>query len=386
MIYLDHCATTPLDPRVGEAMEEARSAWGNPSSVHGAGRRARAVINEARAKIALRIGASPAEIVFTGSASEANNLALKGLALRAMSQPIKIVVSAIEHESVLNPARYLEGRFDSVEIVGVNPDANGIVQPGAIEEACQGGAQLISVMAVNNETGMIQPVESIARIAKWHNALFHVDAVQAAGRFPVDVRALGCDLLTLSAHKIGGPKGIGLLYARNGVKLDALVHGGHQEKERRAGTESPELIAGFARAFEIAWDEMEFENANRKRIEQAFLARLSENRIAFQVNGAPADKVPGVLSLSIRGVASTDIVVGMDLAGFAISAGSACSSGVIEASHVLQAMRLEPWRIESGIRISFGRENTTDQARAAADALNTLCKRLNEREALQTER
>lgn len=377
MIYLDHCATTPLDPRVRSAMDAVRDQkWGNPSSVHAPGRRARALISEARSRIAQTLGAAPAEIVFTASASEANNLVLKGLALFGRPGPFRIVVSAFEHDSVRYCVHYLAERLEWVDITEVRPDEGGIVDPGAIDRACAKGASLVSVMAVNNETGTIQPIREIAEIAHRHGALFHTDAVQAMGRVEVSPAEIGCDLLTASSHKIYGPPGVGMMYVRNGVRLDSLVHGGHQEKGRRAGTEFLEGIVGFAEAVILAAESKEEDNAHLGDLEETFLDRLSQKGAPFQVNGSTADKVPGVINVSLRDVAGHDLVIGMDLAGFAISAGAACSSGVIEPSHVLQSMGLEPWRIESGVRISFGRANTREEVVQAADALSDLRERL----------
>lgn len=334
-------------------------------------------MNEARAWIAQQIGTAPAEIIFTGSASEANNLALKGLAFRNPLKPYHLVISSIEHDSVRHTARYLAERFDWMKLSEVPADSEGVIRPEAVERACGSGASLVSVMTVNNETGVRQPIEEIASVAHRGGALFHTDAVQAAGRLNIDTRSIGCDFLTLSAHKIYGPRGIGLLYAKAGTKIDPLVHGGHQEKGRRAGTENVEAIAGFAEALCLAQESVEEESSHLWEVESAFLDRLSELQVAFQINGREADKVAGIINLSVRGVNSADLVVGMDLAGFAISAGSACSSGVIEPSHVLKAMALEPWRVEGGVRISFGRSNSIEDVRAAADALSQLCARLN---------
>ncbi len=391
MAYLDHCASTPLDAEVRRAMESvmdlsADAACANPSSVHGPGRKARAIMNEARAKIARAIGALPAEIVFTASGSEANNLAVKGIALRSQARPFHLIVSAIEHDSILNAARYLAGRFDWVRLREVPPDSEGIVSSDAVERACEEGASLVCVMAVNNETGVRQPIQEIARVAHRRGAIFHTDAVQALGRVEIGAKNLGCDLLSASSHKIYGPAGVGFLYVQDGIKLDSLIHGGHQEKERRAGTENLEGITGFARAVGLALERMAEDRLRMMEVEKAFLDRLRRNGTEFQINGSTAEKVPGVLNLSCAGIQSHDLVVGMDLAGHAISAGAACSSGVIEPSHVLRAMKLEPWRIEGGIRISFGRRNGMEDVRSAADALSDLCGKLKSVHATESER
>ena len=377
MPYLDHCATTPLDPEVRSAMDSVRlAAWGNPSSVHASGRKSRAVLSESRARIAQVLRVSPPEIVFTSSASEANNLAIKGAVLRQYPEPFHLIVSAIEHDSVLRASRYLAARFDWVRLTEIAPDEGGRIDPAAVEAACRKGASLVSVMMVNNETGIQQPVQEIAQISRRHGALFHTDATQAVGRIEIAPRDMDCDFLTASSHKIYGPRGMGLLCIKEGTKLDAGVHGGLQEGGRRAGTEDVAGAAGFARAFELAWDGIGPRNMRLAELEKAFMARLLHCNVSFDINGALADKVSGVVNLSISGIQSSDLVIGMDLAGFAISAGSACSSGVIEPSHVLKAMSLEPWRIEGGIRISFGKDNQLDDARDAAQALADLAARL----------
>lgn len=377
-VYLDHCATTPLDPAAASAMEAARDQLaGNPSSVHTPGRRARAVLNEARSRIARVLAVSPAELVFTASGSEANNLAIKGVAFKAWPSPFHLVVSAIEHDCIRTAARYLAGRFEHIHLIEVKPDGRGIIEPEAVEAALpREGRTLLCVMAVNNETGTIQPVVELAQLARRRDALFLCDAVQALGRLNVAPESWGCDFLSASAHKIRGPKGVGLLYVRRGTPMDPLVHGGHQEAGRRAGTENGEGIVGFAEALGLAAERREENETRLRRLESRFMETLRERGAEFALNGGDAPRVDGVLNLAFPGLASHDLVVGMDLAGFAISAGSACSSGVIEPSHVLRAMGLEPWRIEGGIRISFGASNTLEEARSAAEALAALALRL----------
>ncbi len=376
MIYLDHCATTPLDEQVAEAMQIAGEAWGNPSSVHQAGRRSRAIINEARSRIAQVLGASPSEIVLTASASEANNLALKGAAMRTPGKPFRLVISAIEHDCVRHTARYLDEKFDWVHLREVRPGTDGLIEPDAIAGACEGGADLVCVMAVNNETGIRQPLAEIAEIARAAGAQFHTDAVQAAGRIVLAQITAQCDLLSLAAHKTYGPKGAGLLYVRDGTRIESLVHGGHQEKGRRAGTEVPQAIAGFACALELAAQDIEKNNSRLSALEGAFLQKLDALGTPYIINGATAHKVPGIVNLSISGIDSADLVVGMDLEGIAISAGSACSSGVIEPSHVLTAMGLNTEQTSGGIRISFGRGNSASEALDAAETLGALSERL----------
>jgi cysteine desulfurase len=376
--YFDHCATTPIDPRVAEAMAAARErAAGNPSSVHTAGRRARGLLTEARSRLAAALGAAPADVIFTASGSEANNLAVKGAALRASPRPFRLVVSAIEHDCVRQAARYLAARLDHVTLAEVAPDGEGVVRPEAVDRVCRdGGAAMVCVMAVNNETGVVQPVREIAEIARTHGALFHCDAVQALGRVDVDPSSWSCHFLAVSAHKIYGPRGVGALVARAGAPFDPLVHGGHQEGGRRAGTENVEGVVGFAKAAELAVEGLEATRRKLVALEREFMETLREAGADFALNGCQGGRTPGVFNVAFPGVTSHDLVVGMDLAGFAISAGAACSSGVIEPSHVLRAMDLEPWRVEGGVRISFGTGNTGAEARAGAAALADLAQRL----------
>lgn len=382
-VYLDHCATTPIHPEVESAMLETRERLtGNPSSVHAFGRRARGVMTEARSRMARQLGVAPADLVFTASGSEANNLAIKGVALRTWPAPLRLVISAIEHDSIRNAARYLADKFETLTLVEVPPNAEGRMDPSTIAEACpEDGACLIAVMALNNETGVIQPVEEIGALARDRKALFLCDAVQALGRLEVDTEAWKCDFLTASAHKICGPRGMGLLVAGRGAAFDPLVHGGHQEGGRRAGTERVEGMVGFAAALERVRGERANSQEKMRELESAFFVGLRSCEIAFTHNGAGAPRAPGVLNLAFAGIASHDLVVGMDLAGYAISAGSACSSGVIEPSHVLKAMGLERWQVEGGVRISFGESNTPAQAHEAGQALGNLAQRLRTEDA-----
>lgn len=395
MIYLDHCATTPLDPDVRLAIEGALDAvasgeWANPSSVHEPGRRARARLEAAREAVARFVGARPAEIVFTGSASEANSLAIHGSVLRALlprtrpadagGRPYRIVTSAFEHESVASAVRHAETRFPGrVEWTEVGSDESGTVRPELFEIACSDGADLVALMAVNNETGAIQPVEAVGEIARRAGARFLVDAVQAAGRLPLSDLARRCDFLALSAHKLRGPDGVGCLFVREGVEIDPLVDGGHQEGGRRAGTERLDGVIGLARACDLAAERLEADAARLGALERAFLDELAEasreasaglgaEAASWFVNGA-APRVAGIANVSLPGATSHDLVAGMDLRGFAISAGSACSSGVVEPSRTLLSMGLPAERVASAVRVSFGRGNTESEARAAARAL-----------------
>jgi len=375
-IYLDYGATTPLDPRVRRAMEPClESAFGNPSSVHAWGREARHRVEGAREAIAGALGAMAEEIVFTSCGSEANNLAVKGVVLRHAGRPVHVVATAIEHASCLEPLRYLEERFDWARVTCVRPDTDGAVAVHRIEEALRPETALVSVMHCNNETGVVQPVEEIARVARRRGVLFHCDAVQSLGKIPLRVASVDCDLLTLSSHKIHGPKGAGLLFVRRGVEIDALVHGGGQEQWRRAGTENVAAICGFAEAVRIAVAEQETTHSRLQNLERIFLRELGSARFCWRINGDRARAVPGLMSISFPQARSEDLLVLCDLAGLAISAGSACHAGASEPSHVLQAMGLDSRAVGGAVRVSFGKTSTENEATQAAEILKEVAAR-----------
>jgi cysteine desulfurase len=341
--YLDHNATTPVLPEVVEAMVEALRTVGNPSSVHRFGRNARRLVETAREQIAAAVNAKVSEVIFTGSGTEANNLALPGIA-RA-----PVLVSAIEHDSVAK----------SVASVLVTPvDSNGVVDLDALRllvEKHRPG--LVSVMLANNETGVIQPVADVAKIAHDAGALAHCDAIQAFGKIKVDMTALGVDMLSLSAHKIGGPQGVGALVARESVTLLPLLQGGGQEKRRRAGTENVHGIVGFGIAAAGANDHL-LESGKSANLRDTAELRLKALAPAARVFGAAADRLPNTLCIEMPDVGAETQVMALDLAGIAVSAGSACSSGKVATSPVLRAMGVEEAIARCAIRISFGRGNT----------------------------
>jgi cysteine desulfurase len=341
-VYLDYNATAPVRPEAAVAVAEALDLVGNPSSVHRYGRAARKCVEDSREQVSALIGAAPAEIVFTSGGTEANALALAGTGRK------RLLVSAIEHDSVL--AAVLDPDAPRIPIGG-----DGVVDLDALDRllATQGGETLVSVMLANNETGVLQPVAEVARRAHAAGAIVHCDAIQAAGKVPVDVRALGVDLLSLSAHKLGGPQGVGALYLADGVALEAALRGGGQERGRRAGTENVPGIAGFGAAAAAAKRGLAaFANIAELRasLETAVLARSNRARIA----GAEAPRLPNTSCIVLGGVASETQVMALDLAGVAVSAGSACSSGKVRPSHVLAAMGLPAEEAASAIRVSLG--------------------------------
>jgi len=334
--YLDHNATSPLRPAAFDAMVEALQAGGNPSSVHRSGRTARARVDAARRQVATLIGARPTEVVFTSGGTEANNSALVGAGRK------RVLVSAVEHDSVLKAAR-------GMEIMPV--DGNGIIDLGVLEKSLAGSAEpaLVSVMFANNETGVLQPIADVVRVAHAAGALVHCDAVQGAGKVPVDLRGLGVDYLSLSAHKLGGPAGVGALIVRNGAPFVPDRLGGGQEFNRRAGTENLAGISGFGAAASEANSGLATTEW-RNRLETALL----EIAPAARVHGAGADRLPNTTCISMPGVRAETQVMALDLAGICVSAGAACSSGKVTRSAVLLAMGVEPAEAETALRISFG--------------------------------
>ena len=357
-IYLDHNATTPPADAVVERMTAAlREQFGNPSSVHHFGQQAKAALDEARSAVAALIGADPSEVIFTSGGTESDNFAIRGAAeALEVTGRRHLVASAIEHEAVLNTLMALARRGWKTTLLPV--DDSGIVRVEALEAALTDETVLVSVMHANNEIGTIQPVADLARAAKARGALVHTDAVQSAGKIPIDVKALGVDLLSLSAHKFYGPKGVGALWVRRGVRLQAPITGGKQERSRRAGTENVAGIVGMGVAARLALAKMEAEAARlgalRDRLENGILAAVSGTAI----NGTRTARVPNTTNVSFDRVEAESLLIALDLAGVAVSTGSACSSGTLEPSHVLKAMGLPAHRTQNSIRFSFGEANT----------------------------
>jgi len=365
-IYLDHNASTPVDARVLEAMLPLlQEAFGNPSSLHWFGQRARAALDEARGRVADLIGASPAEIVFTGSGTEADNMALRGVAALASGERRTIVHTAIEHHAIVHTSRALAEEGWPVQTVRVGSD--GVVDMDDLRAKVDERTALVAVMLANNETGAIQPVAEVARLAHEKGALVHCDGVQAAGKIPVDVRALDVDTLALSAHKIYGPKGVGALYVKRGARLKPLLRGGSQERNRRAGTENVAGIAGLGAAAQLARAELAPQaqrlGALRDRLEQRLLAIAGARR-----NG-DGPRVPNTCNVSFEGIEAESLLMALDLAGIAVSTGAACAAGAVEPSHVLRGMGLPMDRVQGSLRFSLGRSNTEEQISRAAEAV-----------------
>jgi len=364
-IYLDHAATTPVRPEVVEAMlPYLTEVFGNPSSAHAYGRRAREGLDEARESLASRLGAQPREIVFTSGGTEANNLALKGAAWAGKARGHRIVTSSIEHHAVGHSLRYLE-KF-GFEVVELPVDRYGRLDPDDVEAAVTSRTILVSVMLANNEVGTIQPLaEIVERVRTRRNVILHVDAVQAAPWIALDLAGLGIDLVSLAAHKFEGPKGVGALYVRHGTHLLAQQHGGSQERHRRAGTESPALAIGMATAYELTCAErpatVRRVTALRDRLRDAVLAVDG-----IELTGHPRDRLPGLLSVVIRDVDGSSVALALDLEGIAASTGSACATGSAEVSHVLTAMGYPDDEARGALRVSLGRTTTAEEIDVAA--------------------
>ena len=373
-VYLDHAATTPVDPRVLQAMMPFFSEHpGNASSLHAFGQEARRAVDQARAEVAAAVGARPAEVVFTSGATESDNLAVLGVAFASQHRGRHILTSAIEHHAVLEACHVLEAQGYAVTRVPV--DARGVVDPDDVRRALRPDTVLVSVMAANNEVGTLQPVAEIGRLTRERQIPFHSDATQLVGAMPVDVDELGVDLLSLSAHKRYGPKGVGALYIRPGVPLMPLQRGGSHERGRRGGTENVPGIVGLGAALRIAVREM----AQEHRRVTALRDRLMRGALALpgaQLNGDPGRRLANNVNLSFDGTDSQSLVMGLDLHGVAASAGSACSSGSMEPSHVLVALGLAPQRAASAVRLTVGRTTTDADISYALDALRDVVDRL----------
>jgi len=365
--YFDHNATTPIAREALDAMTACLGqVYGNASSIHYFGQLAKQRLEGARRQVAALLGCDAKEVTFTSGGTEADNLAVLGV-VRAASGRRHVITTAIEHPAVLAPCGQLES--EGVDVTRVPVGASGVVDPDEIRRAMRPETALISVMHANNELGTVQPIASLAAIAREAGVPFHADGVQALGKIPATVRELGIDLYSVSAHKIYAPKGVGALYARKGVKLAGVTFGGQHERGRRPGTENVPAIAGFGAAAELAVSNSETENARvamlRDQLEAAILDRIPHAR----VNGARAQRTPNTTNIQFEGVDGEAMVIALDLRGFAVSTGSACSSGAVTPSHVLKAIGLSDERARSSIRFSLGASNTVEQVEELAGAV-----------------
>jgi len=366
-VYLDSNATTPLLPEVFEAMRPYYfEEFGNASSIHHHGQHARAAVERARESVARLLGCRAAEVVFTSGGTEADNLAIFGL----VKPGDHVITSQIEHHAVLNASKRLEERGSEVTYLGV--DRQGLIDPHELRKAIMPKTKLISIMMANNETGVLQPVEEIGRIATEADVYFHTDAVQAAGKVPIDVKKIGCDLLSISGHKFHGPQGTGAMYVRRGTLIEPLFYGGNHERQRRAGTENLPGIIGLGCAAEIAMSgfsdgSLERVAGLRDRLESTL---LDEDKIdAAGVNSGGVARVPNTSNIFFDHIEGEAMVIALDLKGLAVSTGAACSSGAIEPSHVLTAMGLPPERARASIRFSLGKHNTEEDVEFALSVI-----------------
>jgi len=377
-IYLDNNSTTPLDERVLETMlPYLKEHYGNASSVHNFGREAKTAIEDAREKIAEIIGAEPAEIYFTGGGTESDNLAVIGAARYYRKKKNHIITSAVEHHAVLEAVKSLEKEGFTADYLGT--DKLGIVSPDELREKVTDNTSIVSIMHANNEVGTIQDIATLAEIAKAKGAVFHTDAVQSAGKIKVNVEDLNVDMLSMTGHKMYGPKGTGILYIRHGVKVKPLFYGGHHEKKRRPGTENVAGIVGFAKALELA--ESLREEDHRRWIELADL--LIDGTLAkvpdVYLNGPRNERrIPSTVNLSFQAVEGESIILSLDMKGVAVSSGSACTSGSLEASHVLSAMHVPVDLAQSSIRFSLGRFTTREDMEYTVEVLPEIIQRLRE--------
>ncbi len=374
-IYCDHNSTTPLDPRVLEAMMPyLTQTYGNASSMHAIGQAARAGLEQSREKIASLLNCRPDELYFTAGATESANLTIKGVADTLAHKGRLIITSKVEHQAVLEPCKYLE-RHD-YEITYLDVDARGYVNPDDLRNAIRPDTILISIIHANNEVGTIQDIKQLAQVARERNVYFHTDATQAVGKMPVDLRDLGVDLLSASAHKFYGPKGIGIHFARVGTRFTPLIHGGAHERGKRAGTENVAAAVGMARALELSLSELEANTAHLRRLSDRLSRGILQTIPDARLHGDSTNGLPGTLFFTFPGCDGEAIIVSLDMAGIAVSSGSACTSGATEPSHVLLAMGVSRQEASSAIRFSLGKQNTEAEIDFVLETLPPIIERL----------
>ena len=375
-IYLDHAATTPMHPLViSKMVESMESVYGNPSSIHRIGRFARKHLDDARHTLAKSIGAKDQEVIVTGGGSEADNLAITGTAYAKQNEGRHIITTVVEHHAVLHTCQQLEK--EGYEVTYLPVDETGRVSLEDVKKALRDDTILVTIMFGNNEVGTIQPIKEIGELLKEHSATFHTDAVQAFGILPIDVNDLHVDLLSVSSHKLNGPKGIGFLYQRDQTKLKPLIYGGEQERKRRAGTENVPAVVGFAEAVAIAQRNFEEKQQAYKEFHQHFLKKLDQAEIDYHINGNEQYCLPHVMNISFKNMDVESFLVNLDMAGIAASSGSACTAGSIDPSHVLVAMYgSEADELRNSIRYSFGYGLELEDIDTAAERTIEIVKRL----------
>lgn len=359
IIYLDHAATTGVKEEVLKEMLPFFSIeYGNPSSLYTIGRKAKRAMEQARERVARAINAKPKEIYFTGCGTESDNLAIKGIAHSLKSKGNHIITSKIEHHAVLNSCKTLEQ--EGFEVTYLNVDEDGLINLGELQNAIKDKTILITIMTANNEIGTIEPIEEIGKIARANNIYFHTDSVQAIGNIKIDVRKMNIDSLSMSAHKFYGPKGVGALYVREDVPFEKLQDGGHQEKNKRAGTENVAEIVGLGKAIELADKNLEEYNNKLLELRDYYISEVEKNIPEAKLNGHRKKRLAGNANISFKGIDGGDLLLKLDEKGICVSTGSACSSGSTEPSHVLTAIGLEPEYLRGSLRVTFGNENTKE--------------------------
>jgi cysteine desulfurase len=373
LIYMDHSATTPVDPEVTEAMLPYFSEkFGNPSSLYTIGRQARKAIEESRQKVADLIGAKKEEIIFTGSGTESDNLAIKGFAYKNRKKGDHIITSSIEHHAVLNTCKYLEMQGFKVTYLPVSKE--GLVSPSDIEKAITSNTLLITIMHANNEIGTIQPIEEIGKIAKEKNIPFHTDAVQTAGKLQINVDSLGVNMLSISSHKFYGPKGVGALYLRKGTLVEPLIHGGGHERNIRSSTENVPGIVGFGKAAELAKEGLQ-EVEKIAKLRNSLIKGLLEIKDSY-LNGHLTKRLPDNVNIRFSYIEGESMILNLDMKGVAASTGSACSSTSLEPSHVLMAIGLKPEEAHGSLRLTLGRNNTQEDVDYVVSVLPEIVNKL----------
>ena len=372
-VYMDHSATTAVDPAVREAMLPYFSErFGNPSSLYSIGRQARRAVEEARQKVADLIGAKKEEIIFTGSGTESDNLAIKGIAYKNRKKGDHIITSSIEHHAVLHTCKYLEAQGFRVTYLPVSKE--GLVNPADVEKAITPQTILITIMHANNEIGTIQPIEEIGKIAREKNITYHTDAIQTAGKIPVNVDALGVSLLSMSAHKMYGPKGVGALYIRKGTFIEPQLHGGGHERNLRSSTENVPGIIGFGKACELAKERMPDE-MNIAALRDSLIRGILEIKDSY-LNGHPTKRLPNNANFRFSYIEGESMILNLDMKGVSASTGSACSSTSLEPSHVLLAIGLKPEEAHGSLRLTLGRENTKEDVDYVVSTLPEIVSKL----------
>lgn len=376
-VYLDHAATTAVKPEVLEEMiPYFTEKYGNPSSIYSIGRESKKAIDEARDKVAAALGAKPQEIFFTGSGTEADNWAIKGIAYTNRHKGNHIITTAIEHHAVLHTCQYLES--DGFEVTYLPVDKDGLVTPEQVRDAIKPNTILITIMFANNEIGTIQPIAEIGKIAREKGIYFHTDAVQAVGNIPINVEELNVDLLSLSAHKFYGPKGVGALYIRKGTKINSFIHGGAQERGRRASTESVANIVGMGKAIELATANLEEYNKKLIALRDRTIDEVMKKIPFVKLNGHREKRLPGNVNFSFEFIEGESLLLMLDMKGIAASSGSACTSGSLDPSHVLLAIGLPHEIAHGSLRITFGEENTDEDIDYLMKVLPDIVNRLRE--------